>query len=182
MNFANKLTMFRIFLVIPFILILNSKLEMKFLYSVIIFIIASITDFFDGYIARKYNLTTDFGKLMDPLADKILVFSCLICFVEMKLATSIPLIIMISREFLVSGIRLISASNNKVISANFFGKLKTFLQMIFIILILFLKHFSYIYEFNFDVNFVSRLLIWFLSLVTVLSAYDYIYENRNIFK
>ena len=139
MNLPNKLTLLRIVLIIPFIafLLLSGNGSMFFkLLAFAVFMTASITDFLDGYIARKYNLVSDFGKLMDPLADKLLVTSALICFVELNMIPAWIVIIIVSRDFIISGVRLVGASAGKVIAASWWGKIKTVMQMLMIIVLL----------------------------------------------
>ena len=130
MNLPNKLTLLRICLIPVFVILMLSQVSNFFLISCIIFIIASITDFLDGKIARKYNLVTDFGKFMDPLADKLLVLSALICMIEYDLVAGWMVIIIVARELTVSILRAIAADNGKVIAASGGGKIKTTSQMI----------------------------------------------------
>ena len=186
MNLPNKLTIFRVFLIPIFLIFLNMNTEMTTLGALFIFIIASITDQLDGYIARKYNLITDFGKFMDPLADKLLVASAFISFVDLKLISSIPVIIIISREFIVTGIRLILASKNgKVIAANTFGKFKTVFQIISIILIMFELYLSKISLTGSFFNYVklfADVSFYVCVILTVLSGLDYISKNYKSLK
>ena len=123
MNLPNKLTLLRICLIPVFVILMLSQVSNFFLISCIIFIIASITDFLDGKIARKYNLVTDFGKFMDPLADKLLVLSALICMIEYDLVAGWMVIIIVARELTVSILRAIAADNGKVIAASGGGKI-----------------------------------------------------------
>ena len=135
MNLPNKLTFIRLVLAVPFIYFLQESNAEGFVYRMIafaLFVVASLTDFFDGYLARKYNLVTDFGKLMDPLADKILVISALVLFVELRYIPAWMSIIVIAREFLISGIRMLAAAKGEVIPAGKLGKYKTTSQMIVI--------------------------------------------------
>jgi CDP-diacylglycerol--glycerol-3-phosphate 3-phosphatidyltransferase len=170
MNIANRLTILRILLIVPFILILLWKSE-KFSYRLIafvIFAIASLTDFLDGYLARKFNLVTNFGKLMDPLADKILVISSLLIFVELKYVPAWMVIVIITRDFLINGIRSLAASKGKVLPAGMLGKIKTTTQMIAILLIILLGANVY--------NFYIMLIPVFF---TIISAVVYIIEGKN---
>jgi CDP-diacylglycerol--glycerol-3-phosphate 3-phosphatidyltransferase len=134
MNLPNKITVFRMVLV-PFFLLLVAfdAIPLNITIATVIFIVASITDHIDGHLARKYNLVTDFGKLMDPLADKILVTSALIALVEFGEVSTWMVVVIIAREFAVSGLRSIAAGDGKVIAASFWGKVKTTTQMIAII-------------------------------------------------
>ncbi len=133
MTISNKLTIFRILLVPFFVWFMISSVPNANLYAVGFFILASVTDFLDGYLARKRNEITDFGKFLDPIADKILVISALVCLVERNLVPSWAVIIIIAREFIVSGLRMSAASKNIVIAADKLGKMKTVVQMIAII-------------------------------------------------
>ena len=135
MNLPNKLTMFRVILIpffVFFLLVPYFPDSGKYI-AAFIFIIASLTDLFDGKIARKYNLVTNFGKFMDPLADKLLVCSALICLTAMELLEAWIVIVIISREFIISGFRLIAAEQKIVIAASYWGKFKTTFQMLMII-------------------------------------------------
>ena len=139
MNLPNKLTFIRLVLAVPFIYFLQESNAEGFVYRMIafaLFVVASLTNFFDGYLARKYNLVTDFGKLMDPLADKILVISALVLFVELRYIPAWMSIIVIAREFLISGIRMLAAAKGEVIPAGKLGKYKTTSQMIVILIMI----------------------------------------------
>ena len=138
MNLPNKLTVLRIILVPLMVAFLLCDFQYHFWFAGIVFGVASITDFFDGQIARKQNLITNFGKFADPLADKILVISAFICFVDLHLVSSVPVIIIVFREFMVTSVRLIAAKSDKVIPANIFGKLKTVSQILAIVVVIFL--------------------------------------------
>ena len=137
MNLPNKLTLLRILLIPVFIIIMMSNITNHYLIACLIFIIASITDALDGYIARKNNLVTDLGKFMDPLADKLLVISALICMIESNLVAGWMVIIIVARELTVSILRAIAAADGKVIAASGGGKIKTISQMLAIIILLF---------------------------------------------
>lgn len=141
MNLPNRLTIARFVLAVPFVFLLQESTHETMgttfrLISLVIFVIASLTDFFDGYIARKYNLITDFGKIMDPLADKILVISALVVFVQLNYMPAWMSIIVLAREFLISGIRILAAAKGEVIAAGNLGKYKTTSQMIVVIIAL----------------------------------------------
>ena len=137
-----------------------------------IFVVASITDWFDGYLARKNNLVTNFGKFMDPLADKLLVCSAMICMIELNRLPAWFVIIIIGREFIISGFRLIAAENGIVIAANYWGKFKTASQMIMIILLIL----------HFDGIFVTleQLFIWLSLALTIISLITYIWQNKSV--
>lgn len=137
-----------------------------------IFIVASLTDLLDGKIARKYNLVTDFGKFMDPLADKLLVCSAMICLIEMGRLSAWIVIVIISREFIISGFRLVASDNGVVIAASYWGKFKTTFQMLMIIVLLL----------NFGGVFVliGQILTWIALILTVVSLVDYIVKNKDV--
>lgn len=188
MNLPNKITLFRIILV-PIIMIIASieKLNYILFYNVtcqnliilIIFAIASFSDFLDGYIARKKNLITNFGKFADPLADKILVISLLIILlVQGTILKSFVVIIIIIREFAVTGIRLIAAEKNIVIAAGWLGKIKTNLQIVLIILLLINGRYTSIGVFEI----ITMIVMYLTLLFTVLSGTLYIVNNRSVFK
>lgn len=140
--------------------------------SLVIFAGASITDWFDGYLARKNNLVTNFGKFMDPLADKLLVCSALICMIELEHLAAWIVIIIIAREFIISGFRLIAAENGVVIAANYWGKFKTVSQMIMIILL--------ILDFGGIFNILEEIFIWLSVALTIISLLTYIIQNKNV--
>lgn len=172
MNLPNKLTIIRTLMVIPFIIILeiDNKSLLFNIIAALIFLSASLTDFLDGYIARKNNLITNFGKLMDPLSDKILVISALITFVSKQYIQAWMVIIIIAREFLVTGIRIIAASKGEVIPADKLGKYKTTFQMIAIVLIIFTKESSF-----------SNLIMLPALVLTVWSGLYYFKKSKDYF-
>ena len=176
MNLPNKLTLLRICLIQVFVILMLSQVSNFFLISCVIFIIASITDFLDGKIARKYNLVTDFGKFMDPLADKLLVLSALICMIEYDLVAGWMVIIIVARELTVSILRAIAADNGKVIAASGGGKIKTTSQMIAIILLLIGANYS-----NSQIVFVGTIAMYIATIFTLYSGIDYLYKNRELF-
>ncbi len=174
MNTPNKLTVMRMIMV-PFLVLFMLTGwcgDANRWICLVIFAGASITDWFDGYLARKYNLVTDFGKFMDPLADKLLVCSALICFIEMDRLDAWIVIVIIAREFIISGFRLIAVENGVVIAANYWGKFKTVSQMIMIILLII--HAGGI----FDV--LAEIFIWISLALTVISLITYIWQNRKV--
>lgn len=177
MNLPNKLTVIRILAIPLFLIFLYiSKGVFRFL-PLLIFAAAAITDAIDGYIARRDNLITDFGKFMDPLADKLLTASAFIAFVEIGYLSSWVVVLIISREFLVSGFRTLAASKGVTIAANNWGKVKTIFQMILIIVVL-LNYTGY-FEFT---NLWIGPLVAIVVLLTVTSGATYIYENLNVIK
>ena len=136
-----------------------------------IFVAASVTDWFDGHLARKYNLITNFGKFMDPLADKLLVCSAMICMIELDKLPAWVVIIIIGREFIISGFRLIAAENGIVIAANYWGKFKTVSQMIMIILLML--------DFGGIFTVLTQIFIWLSVALTIISLLTYIMQNRK---
>ncbi len=175
MNLPNKLTILRVCM-IPFFVffLLFQDIEYNNYIALVLFCLACITDALDGYLARKNNLISNFGKFMDPLADKLLVCSALICFVELKLLSAWIVIIIISREFIISGFRLIASDSGVVIAASIWGKFKTIAQMIMSILL--------IANFNNDLFNVLEVAFIYLSLIlTVISLVDYLIKNWKVF-
>ena len=169
MNLPNKLTVLRVCM-IPFfvvMLLLNGGENQTYRYiAAAIFIVASLTDMLDGKIARKYNLVTNFGKFMDPLADKLLVCSALICLVDLKQLPAWMVIVIISREFIITGFRLIALESGKVIAASWWGKTKTVSQMVMIIFVL-----SGIVG---PQTVIGLILIYASAFFTIVSGVDYI--------
>ena len=166
-----------------------------FLVAGLLFGAASLTDYFDGKIARERNLITDFGKFADPLADKILVISCLVCFVAMKLCDPVLLIIVLFREFAVTSIRLVAASTGKVIAANMWGKVKTVSQIVAIIAVFVFQYFLELCKVGIIplskeitdtvaiyLNIGGFALLWISTLFTIVSGYIYIKDNKNCIK
>lgn len=136
-----------------------------------LFIIAGLTDMLDGKIARKYNLVTNFGKFMDPLADKLLVCSALICMIELRELPAWMVIIIISREFIISGFRLVASDNGVVIAASYWGKFKTTFQMIGVVLLIF----------NIPaLSTLTTIIVWIALALTVISLVDYIVKNAGV--
>ena len=175
MNLPNKLTMARVILIPFFVLFLLVPIAgdySKYI-ALVIFIIASLTDLFDGKIARKYNLVTNFGKFMDPLADKLLVCSALICFIELDLLPAWIVLIIIAREFIISGFRLVASDNGVVIAASYWGKFKTTSQMIMIILLIAQIP-------GFDI--LEQAFIYIALILTVVSLVDYLIKNKDVLK
>ncbi|WP_210469373.1 CDP-diacylglycerol--glycerol-3-phosphate 3-phosphatidyltransferase [Sporosarcina sp. 6E9] len=187
MNLPNKITVSRILLIPIFMLfmlvdfnfgtvnLLNTDIETSHIIGGLIFIIASITDWLDGYIARKYELITNMGKFLDPLADKLLVSAAFIILVELGSAPSWIIIVIISREFAVTGLRLILAGGGEVVAANQLGKIKTVTQIIAIISLLF----NNIYFESIGVPF-GTIMLYIALFFTVWSGVDYFYKNRRV--
>ena len=169
MNLPNKLTIFRVILVIPFVALMLNGYD---LWAVAVFIIASLTDLLDGKIARKYNLITDFGKFMDPLADKLLVCAAMICLVEMGRLPAWMVIVIISREFIISGFRLVASDNGVVIAASYWGKFKTTFQMLMIIVL--------ILNLGGVFDTIGLVLTWIALILTVVSLVDYLVKNKQV--
>ncbi len=175
MNLPNKLTIFRVCTIPFFVLFMEFDVieEADKYIAVALFIIASVTDAMDGHIARKYNLVTNFGKFMDPLADKLLVCSALICLTD--IIPSWVVVVIISRELIISGFRIIAADNGIVIAASYWGKVKTVCQMIMIIwLIVDLPYKPY--------YIIGQILIYVSLILTVISLVDYMIKNREVLK
>lgn len=177
MNLPNKLTLFRVILIPFFVFFLLAPYFEGYgnYIAVAIFIVASITDFLDGKIAREYHLVTNFGKFMDPLADKLLVSSALICLVALNKIPAWIVIVIIAREFIISGFRLVAADNGVVIAASYWGKFKTAFQMVTVIVLILNipgKVFAVI----------GTVLIYISLVLTVISLIDYIAKNKDVLK
>ncbi len=185
MNLPNKLTMFRVILIPFFVFFLLADIGLGKaapILSLIIFIVASLTDMLDGKIARKYNMVTNFGKFMDPLADKLLVCSALICLVELEKIPSWIVIIIIAREFIISGFRLIAADHQIVIAASMWGKFKTTFQMAAIILLI-LNCACCLFIGGVDLIYILAEIVLYIALVlTVISLVDYLAKNKDVLK
>ena len=179
MNTPNKLTIARM-IIVPFLVIFlltGWGGEANRYISLTLFVVASVTDWFDGYLARKNNLVTNFGKFMDPLADKLLVCAAMICFLTNQ-QTQMPawaVIVIISREFIISGFRLVAAEKGVTIAASYWGKVKTVVQMIMsILLIIHFEHPVF--------RIINPIFIYAAVLLTIISLVDYIYKNREVMK
>ena len=183
MNLPNKLTLFRVFLIVPFVVALLGGHEGWFGVSstvadwiaLALFILASLTDFVDGWIARKYNLVTNFGKFMDPLADKLLVGAALVALVEMERIPGWIVIVIISREFIISGFRLIAADSNVVIAASYWGKFKTVFQMVMVCLMIANLGTVWVW-----MKWLTDICMWIALALTVISLVDYILKNKGV--
>ena len=176
MNVPNCLTILRILMVPVFVFFMLSDVfgtPDKYIAG-ILFIIASLTDTLDGYLARKNNQITVFGKFMDPLADKLLVCSAMICLIELGLLPSWIVIIIVGREFIISGFRLVAAERGIVIAASYWGKFKTVSQMIMVILLVF--------DLGGPFDVLARIFIWLATILTVISLIDYIVKNKDVLK
>jgi len=181
MNICNKLTVIRIALVPFFVLfMLCSGIPYSALWSLIIFTVASYTDHLDGKLARERNMVTNFGKFLDPMADKILVLSAMVCMVTANMCSPVVLIIVLAREFLVSSLRLVAASQNVVIAADKSGKIKTATQMVSIVVILILLSINQVFGAEIPVAPISHCLMWFTAALTVYSGTEYIVRNRSL--
>ena len=185
MNLPNKLTVMRVVMV-PFFVafILIGAIPYNYLWALLVFAAASITDMLDGKIARKYNLITNFGKFLDPLADKILVASALICFEQLGWCSAWVTALILAREFVVSGVRLVAASSDKkvVIAAGMLGKMKTAMTMVAICVIIFmwiLVQFGAITPEGFPIQLISDILMYIAAALTVASGVQYLYDYRE---
>ncbi len=194
MNLPNKLTMLRLILV-PFYVffLLVPAIPHHYLWALIVFAAAAYTDHLDGKIARKHNMITDFGKFADPLADKIMIFAALACFIQLDLTGAVILIITAAREFAVTSVRLAAAGKGTVVAANIWGKLKTISQMVAVMVVMLLQ---YLLELNameilhFDntaavtmwFGIIGEILLWISVFFTVLSGVIYLVKNFDYIK
>lgn len=182
MNTPNKLTVLRVLLVPLFLVfLLVGQIPAHYLLALIVFVVASATDSLDGHLARKNDQVTTFGKFLDPLADKILVLSAMISFIEIGLCGSLVVVIMIAREFMVTSLRLVAVSGDgTVIAAGLLGKVKTVVQMVSVVLILILCMLSEwsILPAGISVPVIAESLMWILAILSVVSGAQYIWKNR----
>ena len=170
MNLPNKLTILRMILIIPFLLVLYLDVPYATYWALGIFIVASLTDMLDGKIARKRNLITDFGKFMDPLADKMLVTAAMVWFVEIGQMAGWALLVVLLREFAVSGLRMVASDKGRVIAAGWSGKIKTASTMVCVVL-MFLPIPSV----------VNTICVWVIVLTTLYSGVEDFVKNRDVF-
>lgn len=188
MNLPNKLTIFRVILIVPFVVLLlggeagwfGSNVLIPNVIALAIFIIASLTDLADGKIARKYNMVTNFGKFMDPLADKLLVCSALIALIELKRIPAWIVIIIIAREFIISGFRLVASDNGVVIAASYWGKFKTTFQMVMVCLMLI--NVPGVETWWPWLNILTQVIMWIALALTMISLIDYLVKNKGVLK
>lgn len=189
MNLPNKLTLARMFMIpVYLVCFFSTGLKYNYLWAFIIFVIAALTDLLDGKIARKHGLVTTFGKLMDPLADKLLVMAAMAAFIEKEFVSSIVVIIILAREFTITSIRTLAAERGIIMAADMPGKIKAVLQMVWIAFVL-LRCFAE-YNLNFvlsfkaivSLNFINSVLISMVLIMTIFSGFNYIHKNRSIFK
>ena len=177
MNLPNKLTIMRVILIPFFVFFLLSPYFPEYgnYIAVAIFIVASLTDMLDGKIARKYNLVTNFGKFMDPLADKLLVCSAMICLIELDRLAAWIVIVIIAREFIISGFRLVASDNGVVIAASYWGKFKTTFQMLMVIVLILDIQMPFF-------QILGTVLTYVALILTVVSLIDYIAKNKDVLK
>lgn len=177
MNTPNKLTVLRMILVPVFMVLMMFEGFAFEMAGLVVFIVASVTDWLDGYLARRDNLVTTFGKFMDPLADKMLTTAALLVLMERGYISSWVLLIVLGREFLVAGIRLAAVGEGKVIAASWWGKVKTVAQMIAIIASIILMNIP-----NFDATVIINILIWISTILTLIAGVEYVVKNKDFIK
>ena len=173
MNLPNKLTILRVIMIPFFVVFMLTGWggEASRWISLAIFVVASLTDLLDGHLARKHNLVTNFGKFMDPLADKLLVCSALIALVDLNKIAAWIVIIIIAREFIISGFRLVASDNGVVIAASYWGKFKTTFQMVMICLMIA----------NIEaLSVVTTIVMWIALVLTIISLVDYLVKNKDV--
>lgn len=174
MNLPNKLTLSRMIIAPIYLALMLVDFNHHFLYAAIVFGIASITDFFDGMLARKYNQITVFGKLCDPVGDKMLFLAALLAFLKFGMCSSWVIMIVISREFVVTSLRMVAVEQGQVIAASMWGKVKTACQMIFTVIVMIFAEFDQILSSTpFTVEEVSNFLMWIIAVLTVISGIKY---------
>ena len=177
MNLPNKLTTFRVILIpfFVFFMLAPNMTGINHYIAAAIFIVASLTDLLDGKIARKYNLVTNFGKFMDPLADKLLVCSAMICLIQTGQLAAWIVVIIIAREFIISGFRLIASDSGVVIAASYWGKFKTTFQMLMVIVLILNVQMPFF-------QILGKILTYAALILTVVSLIDYIVKNKDVLK
>lgn len=175
MNLPNKLTILRVVMIPFFVFFMMYDVagEASKWIALVLFVLASFTDLLDGYLARKYDIVTNFGKFMDPLADKLLVCAAMICLVGMGRLSAVIVIIIISREFIISGFRLIASDNGTVIAASYWGKFKTVFQMLMICLL--------IADIG-AIGILTSIIVYIALILTIVSLIDYLVKNRSVMK
>lgn len=192
MNLPNKLTVLRIILVPFYVLFLLLEIPHNYLIALIIFCVAAYTDHLDGKIARKYHMITDFGKFADPLADKIMILAALACFIQLGWTNAVVLIIVVSREFMVTAMRLVAADKGKVVAANNWGKAKTVSQIVAVILVMLFQYILQLGKMNllsintdslsYIFNIIGAAALWISVLLTVISGVIYMIQNFEFIK
>lgn len=180
LNLPNKLTLSRMIAAPIYLALMLCDFKDHFLFAAIVFALASITDFFDGKLARKYDQITVFGKLCDPVGDKMLFLAAILALLKYGCCSSWVIMIVISREFIVTSLRMVAIEQGVVIAASLWGKLKTACQMIFTILIMVLMQFGLPESVPFTVSQVSNVLMWILAVLTVISGAKYLLDSRKV--
>lgn len=176
LNLPNTITLIRIAMIPLIILFLLLPIPGKYLISAILFVVAAATDGLDGHIARSRNLVTTLGKFLDPLADKLLILATLICLMSLDKAGAVAIILILTRELVITGLRAIAADKGVVIAASYFGKFKTVSQIVSITYILLAGQFTALPEV------LGTVLLWVAVIITVLSGADYLYKAKELFE
>ncbi len=176
LNLPNTITLIRIAMIPLIILFLLLPISGKYLISAILFVVAAATDGLDGHIARSRNLVTTLGKFLDPLADKLLILATLICLLALDKAGAVAIILILTRELVITGLRAIAADKGVVIAASYFGKFKTVSQIVSITYILLAGQFTVLPEF------IGTVLLWIAVIITILSGADYLYKAKELFE
>lgn len=187
MNIPNKLSLLRCALTPVFMACMLIRFPHHYAAALLVFVLASLTDWLDGHLARKNGLITNFGKFLDPLADKALTTAAFICFVELINSRSMPwaLMLILTREFMVTSVRFLAAKDGVVVAASFAGKLKTVMQMVSIIYLLALLYMSSMMEYNNVLRWMYRggiVMVWIAVAATVVSGIQYVWQLRHYFK
>ena len=178
MNTANKITILRMVLVPVFMALMLIDNDASRMWALAVFVIASASDWLDGYIARNYNQVSDFGKFMDPLADKVLTTAAFLLLFDRIWYAPVAIMLILTREFMVAGLRMNASANGTVIAASMFGKIKTVVQMIAIIASIALTHSAFP---NVTSILMTNIFVWASTVVTVISGIDYLWKNRQVF-
>ncbi|MBQ8029611.1 MAG: CDP-diacylglycerol--glycerol-3-phosphate 3-phosphatidyltransferase [Clostridia bacterium] len=180
MNLPNKLTLSRMIIAPIYLLLMLIDFKNHFLWATIVFALASLTDFFDGKLARKYDQITVFGKLCDPVGDKMLFLAALLAFLKYDMCSIWVIMIVMSREFIITSLRMVAIDQNVVIAAGIWGKAKTVCQMVFTVLIMLIMQFGVPEGFVLEAETISNILMWIVAFLTVISGIKYLIDSRKL--
>ncbi|MBP3447193.1 MAG: CDP-diacylglycerol--glycerol-3-phosphate 3-phosphatidyltransferase [Clostridia bacterium] len=180
MNTPNKITVFRMFIAPVFLVIFFLNIEHKMLISALIFALGAITDAIDGHLARKNNIVTNFGKFLDPIADKMLVTAAFLAFMQVGICNIWIVMLMITREFAITSVRLIAAAQGVVIPANIGGKIKTVFQMVSLISIMVIGEINEVFSLGLPLSVISNVMLGITAVISVVSGIVYLWDSRKV--
>lgn len=180
MNTPNKITVFRMFIAPVFLVVFFLNIEHKMLFSALIFALGAITDAIDGHLARKNNIVTNFGKFLDPIADKMLVTAAFLAFMQVGICNIWIVMLMITREFAITSVRLIAAAQGVVIPANIGGKIKTVFQMVSLISIMVIGEINEVFSLGLPLSVISNVMLGITAVISVVSGLVYLWDSRKV--